>query len=119
MIAEVRVRFKVRVMVRVRDSKTIFHKNYFWWTSNCVFKVKSCKISFLGPEGHMQRSWLLIIGRASPSERAGFHPAFKWEKPALLPGLACLAKSPRLTTFIFPRNPGFSFYNLPINKQNL
>ena len=44
------------------------------------------------------------LGRASPSKRAGFHLAFTWEKPALLPGLACLAESPRLTTFIFPRN---------------
>ena len=59
------------------------------------------------------------LGRASPSERAGFHPAFTWGKPALLPWLACLAESPGLTTFIFPRNPGFSFYNLCINKQNL
>ena len=32
------------------------------------------------------------LGRASPSERAGFHPAFTWEKPALLSGLACLAE---------------------------
>ena len=31
------VRFRFRVMVRVRDSKTIFHENYFWWMSNCVF----------------------------------------------------------------------------------
>ena len=41
LIAEVRfrVKFRVRVMVRVRvrDSKTIFHENYFWWMSNCVF----------------------------------------------------------------------------------
>ena len=28
-----------------------------------------------------------------------------WEKSALLPGLARLAESPGLTTFIFPRNP--------------
>ena len=34
--------------------------------------------------------------RASPTKSAGFHLAFTWEKPALLPGL---------TTFIFPRNP--------------
>ena len=25
------------VRFRVRDSKTIFHENYFWWMSNCVF----------------------------------------------------------------------------------
>ena len=41
----------------------------------------------------------------SPTKRAGFHVAFTWEKPALLPELARLAESPRLTTFIFPRNP--------------
>ena len=36
------------------------------------------------------------LGRASPTKRAGFHLAFPWEKPALLPGL---------TTFIVPQNP--------------
>ena len=34
----VRFRVKVRVMVSVRDSKTIFHENYFWRMSNCVFR---------------------------------------------------------------------------------
>ena len=38
-------------------------------------------------------------------KRVGFHLAFTWEKLALLPGLARLAESPGLTTFIFPRNP--------------
>ena len=38
LIAEVRFRVKFRFMVRVRDSKTIFHENYFWWMSNCVFQ---------------------------------------------------------------------------------
>ena len=42
--------------------------------------------------------------RASPTKRAGFHLAFTWEKLALLPGLARLAESLGLTTFIFPRN---------------
>ena len=37
------------------------------------------------------------LGRTSPSKRDGFHPTFTWEKPALLPGLACLAESPGLT----------------------
>ena len=45
-----------------------------------------------------QPSWC----RASASKRAGFNIAFTWEKPALLPGLARLAESPGLTTFIFP-----------------
>ena len=45
------------------------------------------------------------LGTASPTKRAGFHLAFTWEKLALLPGLARLAKSPGLTTLIFPRNP--------------
>ena len=36
---------------------------------------------------------------------AGFHRAFTWGKPILLPGLARLAESPGLTTFIFQRNP--------------
>ena len=45
------------------------------------------------------------LDTASPSKRAGFHLAFTWEKPALLPGLARLAESPGLTTFIFRRNP--------------
>ena len=44
------------------------------------------------------------FGRASHTKRAGFHLAFTWEKPALLPGLARLAESPELTKFIFPRN---------------
>ena len=43
-------------------------------------------------------------GRASTTKRAGFHLAFTWEKPALLPGLARLAESPWLTTFIFRQN---------------
>ena len=62
------------------------------------------------------------LGRASPTKRAGFHLAFTWEKPALLPGLARLAESPGLTTFIFPRNlesdirvQGFILY--PTHKQ--
>ena len=53
-----------------------------------------------------------FLGRANPTKRAGFHLAFTWEKPALLPekpallpGLARLAESPGLTTFIVPRNP--------------
>ena len=38
--------------------------------------------------------------------RAAFHLVFTcMEKLALLPGLACLAESLGLTTFIFPRNP--------------
>ena len=37
-------RFMVRVMVRVRDSKTIFHENYFWWMSNCVFSLRQITI---------------------------------------------------------------------------
>ena len=32
------------------------------------------------------------------------HLPFTWEKPAPLPGLARLAESPGLTTFIFRRN---------------
>ena len=44
------------------------------------------------------------IGRASPTKRTGFHLAFSWEKPALLPGLASLTESPGLTKSIFPRN---------------
>ena len=36
------LRVRVRVMVMVRDSKTIFHENYFWWMSNCVFRAKRC-----------------------------------------------------------------------------
>ena len=30
---------EVRFRVRFRDSKTIFHENYFWWMSNCVFRI--------------------------------------------------------------------------------
>ena len=59
------------------------------------------------------------FGRASPSKRAGFHLAFTWEKPALLPGLARLAESPGLTTSIFPRNPIFAYKFSFYNKQNL
>ena len=44
-------------------------------------------------------------GKASPTKTAGFHLAFTWEKPARVGGLARSAESPRLTTFIFPRNP--------------
>ena len=44
------------------------------------------------------------LGRASPSKKVGFHLAFTWEKPALLPGLVRLAESLGLTIFIFPRN---------------
>ena len=57
------------------------------------------------------------LGRASPSKRAGFHLAFTWEKPAVLPGLACLLESPGPTTFILTQNQNlifaykFSFYN--------
>ena len=43
--------------------------------------------------------------------------ACTWEKPALLSGLARLAKSPGLTMFIFSRNP--IFYILHIYKQSL
>ena len=50
----------------------------------------------------------------------GLHLAFTWEKPDRLGGLARLAESPWLTTFIFPQNPifayKFSFYNVHINK---
>ena len=75
-----------------------------------------------------------LLGRGSPSKRAGFHLAFTWEKPALLPGMARLVKSPGLTTFIFPRNLEsvlfyilhisiikfyFIIYILHINKQSL
>ena len=45
------------------------------------------------------------LGRASPTKKAEFPPAFTWEKPVLLPGLARLAESPGLTTFFFRRNP--------------
>ena len=59
------------------------------------------------------------LGRASPTKRAGFHLAFTWEKLALLPGLARLAKSPGLTTFNFPRNIlyPFIFILYPTHKQ--
>ena len=59
------------------------------------------------------------VARASPStKRAGFHVAFTWEKPATLPGLARLAGSPGLTTFIFPRNPESDICILyPTHKQ--
>ena len=66
------------------------------------------------------------LGRASPTKRAGFHLAFIWGKPSLLPRLARLAESPELTIHLFSeesRNPifayKFSFYNLHINKQSL
>ena len=42
----------------------------------------------------------LLVGLALPR---GLD--FTWEKLALLPGLARLAESPGLTTFISPRNP--------------
>ena len=70
------------------------------------------------------------IFKVEPSKRDGivkllFHLAFTWEKPALLPGLAALAESSGLTTYIFPAKPGirylrtsFHFHNLHINKQN-
>ena len=45
------------------------------------------------------------LGMASPTKRTGFHLAFTWVKPALQPGLARLAESPGLTTYIFPRTP--------------
>ena len=66
------------------------------------------------------------LGRASPSKKAGFHLAFTWKKPALLPGLARLAELPGFKLHLVShetRNPifayKFSFYNLHINKQNL
>ena len=31
------------VKFRVRDSKTIFHENYLWWMSNCVFQSTNSK----------------------------------------------------------------------------
>ena len=43
----------------------------------------------------------LVLGRGLD----GFHLAFTWEKPALLPGLARLTESPGLITLIFPQNP--------------
>ena len=46
---------------------------------------------------------LALVGLALV-QRAGFHLALTWEKPALLPGLAILAELPGLTTFISPRN---------------
>ena len=47
-----------------------------------------------------------LLGRASPSKRAGFHLAFTWENPVLLlPELARFVETPGLTTFIFPRKP--------------
>ena len=47
-----------------------------------------------------------LYGRASLAlvRGARIHLAFTWEKLSLLTGLACLAESPRLITFIFPRN---------------
>ena len=58
------------------------------------------------------------LGRASPTKRTGFHLAFTWEKPALLPGLARLAESPGLTTFVSPRNPESDICILyPTHKQ--
>ena len=61
------------------------------------------------------------LGRASPGKMAGFHLAFTWEKPARVGGLARLAESPGLTTFIFPRNPesdicGYVYYNNSIYR---
>ena len=53
-------------------------------------------------------------GKASPTKTAGFHLAFTWEKPALLP---------RLTSYIyFPTKPGFDicvqvFILYPTHKQ--
>ena len=44
--------------------------------------------------------------RASPTMQEGWiSPRVYMGKPALLPGLARLAESLGLTTFIFPRNP--------------
>ena len=62
--------------------------------------------------------WASPLGRTSPTKRAGFHLAFTWEKLAPLPGLARLAESPGLTTFIFPRNPESDICILyPTHKQ--
>ena len=52
-----------------------------------------------------RRASPLTRATCSPTKRARFHLAFTWRKPALLPGLARLAESPGLTTFIFPQNP--------------
>ena len=45
LIAEVRFRLRIRVRISiwVRDSKTIFHENYLWWMSNCVFLERKRK----------------------------------------------------------------------------
>ena len=61
-IAEVRfrVRFRFRVMVRVGDLKTIFHENYFWWMSNCVFPLFASQLSIV-PVIHIEfnaQDWL-------------------------------------------------------------
>ena len=58
-----------------------------------------------GPRGCLNGGGASALGRASPTKRAGFHLAFTWEKAAFLLGLARLAESPGLATFIFPRNP--------------
>ena len=44
-------------------------------------------------------------GQPALPRGSGFHLAFTWKKPALLPGLAHLAESPGLTTFTYLRNP--------------
>ena len=65
--------------------------------------------SFVNMVNTMYSKGVFTRRRASPSKRAGFHLAFTWEKPALLPGLS---------TFNSPRNPQSDICILyPTHKQ--
>ena len=68
---------------------------------------------------------LNLLGRASPSKRAGFHVTFTWEKaspPTWAGSLSQVTRVNYIHLFYHEtRNPiftyKFSFYNLHINKQ--
>ena len=64
LIAEVRFRLRIRVRISiwVRDSKTIFHENYLWWMSNCVFQSTNSKCN-VRPQSHTKRQALNLFER--------------------------------------------------------
>ena len=68
-------------------------------------RVKSKSLMLLYIRDNQQETkgmftWRRASSLSSPTKRAEFYHAFTWEKPDLLPGLARLAESPGLTTFI-------------------
>ena len=76
--------------------KALFWKQYVDDVMSALSKLRGC----LYGEGPALLVGLALVRRLDFTSRQ-----FTWEKPALLPGLARLAESPGLTTFIFQRNP--------------